>query len=64
MNKSRDVAYYARREAQERARAAAAGDQSVAQIHLDLAEHYGDLIRSAEPAPGARPPKQTLRLVS
>jgi hypothetical protein len=46
----RDVSYFVRREAQERAAALDAADARVRQAHEQMAAHYQALIRSAAKA--------------
>ncbi len=43
--------YYARREAQERARAESASDPAVRHIHLDLARRYAERVQTPNDVP-------------
>ncbi|HWK35888.1 hypothetical protein [Sphingomonas sp.] len=45
-----NITYYRRREAQERAVAARAGDPMARRLHLELADRYLTLLKLAAPA--------------
>ena len=56
MTNGLDLAYYRRREAQERAVAESCGDMMTRRLHLELADRYAQLARLMVPNDPPAPP--------